>query len=367
MKLLLFLTANAVRTSYIFLLLSSLAAAGLHAQSSQTRSNVETPSPLISVMGSINASSEVVNDILRKGSSVEYSVEKNKRYAVIAQSNSLDTVVRLALSDIDVYRDLYLGELAGIVFSPALSGIAEFTAFAHNAQFTNEEAQQADMGHYILKIFELHVPPEKIKSLPYTEKSELQPGDSIALRVAEEYSLQLEQDQRLYIYMQSSDFDPLLEISDRFGRSIIADDWEERESIITLLAPFDDEFFITASSFDGTGLGAYFLELHTSKNELVLTDSGNVSAKDQKILSYYFRQYELDMKEGSYYSVEVQAWDGELILAFADSNQRFIVEYSIEEGEKLTLPLRARQSARYLLMFLSQNRAVVNYSFSVYR
>ncbi len=365
-------------------LLLFLAVVGIaHAQDTRAVPNIRNPRAvqeesiqtssdatlLFSSSAVIHKNLELVNGVLRKGSTLQWPAKKDNRYAVLVRSNVLDTVVRLSADSLVVYRDIYLGELAGIVFSPPEDFLVQITAFAseHRSVATEGNEDNVAEGKYSIEVYKVEQEPFPIASLPYQRAGILTSEQSLAFRIAHEYRLFLNKDQRVYLYMNSEEIDPLLEIADRYGKSVIVDDWQNKESIITMLAPKSDEYFVTTTSFTGTETGSYTLSLQTTNNTIVLEDNNNVSHKDKKLLSYYAKQYDVQMEKGSFYSLETQAWDGDIRIVFADSTLQSIVEYRVREGEKQTVPLYAEEGGLYSLLYLSSRAAAVNYTFSLRR
>ena len=320
---------------------------------------------LFSSIGIINSLSQKVNTVLLKGNTVSWDVVAQKRYAVAVQSSTLDTVVRMILDNVTVYRDLYLGEQAGIVFSPIQNSTVEITAFANTIFLSNDDSIQD--GSYTIKVYEIQAVPEAIDTVPYNTRSSIGVSDTIALRRAKEYKILIEQDLRVYMLLFSNDFDPLLELSDTYGRSTISDDWQGDESIITLVSPKTDNYFISISSFDGTQHGKYTLFVTTSKNEIILEDNNNISQLDKQLLSQYYKEYSITMKEREFRSLSLDAIDGDITVAFTTKEKQTIVQYDVKDTQSLSIPLFVHTQGEYLILLLSSTPVSINYTLKVYK
>ena len=320
---------------------------------------------LFSSSGVINSLSQTVNTVLLKGNTVSWDVVAKKRYAAVVQSSTLDTAIRLNVDGITVYRDLYLGEQAGIVFSPVQDSTVQLTAFA-NTTFFSYDAETFD-GSYVMKVYEVQAEPDVIEQFPYNSSSRIDEQHSLALRKAREYTITLQQDVRVYIRLFSDVFDPLLELSDTYGRSITSDDWQGDESIITLLSPKTDDYFITVSSFDGNQSGAYTLFATTSNNEIFLEESSTISQSDTQLLSQYYKEYSITMGEKDFRALDIHALDGDITIAFTTKEKQTIVQYDVAKKQRLSLPLFVSKRGEYLIVLLSSTPAIVNYTLTIYK
>lgn len=391
---------------------------------------------LFSIKGELNTLSEIIENTLFKGVTLYWNAKADTRYAVISTSSNVDTLQRLIINNISVYRDLYLGEDAGVtftsdkevpvaitIFSPGkldgsikaidiINSAAKVTSTStrqdinrtgsgsdnttNNSMGTNLEPQTTilqdtrinidktdidaankekestyaingvKIGEYFVEVYELPSNPDLI-DLPYTQEGLLSNKNTIARRVSKEYRVNLVRDSRVFFRMISQEFDTLLEISDRYGRTIISDDWGETSSLITFVVPKNDDYFVTASSFDGLRTGNYVIEILSSENELLDEIEGQVTPNSPKILRKYASTHELPIQKGGYMTAEVQALDNTLEIAFVNDALNAIYFDTIPKGQTRVIPLYAETSDKYQLLILSGQKVITNYLMKLYR
>lgn len=404
---------------------------------------------IFSAQGDIYSFNDIVDNMLYKGMSLFFNARADTRYAIISSSSSIDTLLRLNIANISVYRDLYLGEDAGIVFTPKndeqvvvtvfstgkLNGTmlakdvlaartkqnddissnstdAKSNSFMRAKSQVNNSTKNKDdvganinsnnyygktvesvtdsldsaiqgnnnvgdevvsvllenqkLGEYHIEIFQLPSNPVLVE-VPYFTDGIFSDSDKVAHRVAQEYRIALDEGMRVYIRMESEEVDTLLEVSDRFGRAIISDDWTEGTSLLTFEVPNTDDFFVTASSFDGIRLGEYQLEIVVSDNEMVEEIKGQITSNSPKILRKYASEYPLNIKSGEYMTAVVQSLDSTIEVAFVNESLNAIHFETIKIGDTKIIPLHITQEGNYKLLMLSDTRFVSNYILTVYK
>lgn len=348
-----------------------------------------------SAKSSLYTSNEIIDEFLFKGTTVFWNAKKDTRYAVIASSEELDTLVRLGINTISAYRDLYLGEDAGIVFTPNKdtevsvtvfsSGVLDGSIKAHDVfqmrkTETNDENgttqselsqekkidETRKLGNYIVEVYALPSLPDMM-NMPFSEEYNMDNQNRIAHRSSKEFRVSLEQDKRVYVRMHSTDFDTLLEVSDRYGRTIISDDWSDNTSLLTFEVPSTDDYYIVASSFDGRREGNYTIESIMSDNEKGEEIAGQITPKSPKVLKKYSSEHSIDLKKGEFLTAEVQALDNDIEVAFVKESLEAVYVETIRKGEKKIIPLYIESEGTYKLLMLSDQKVVSNYILTFYK
>lgn len=391
-------------------------------QASDTIQDSSMGELIFSVKDDLNTHVEIVDKVLYKGLTLFWEVEENVRYAVIATSDTIDTLVRLTMNNISTYRDLYLGENAGIVFTSHKKEKVALTVFStgrldgtllakdysnrtqstetvseilldrevassgdntensteviveknselrtHNTITTeNSSLPYSFLGEYLVHIYKIAEPLPKV-NVPLEQENTLVSSNTLAHRVAHEYAVDLVQDTRVYVYMESSEFDTLLEVSDRFGRTVFSDDWGEGSSLITFMVPNTDEYFITATSFNGVHTGLYTLKAVTSSGEEIQRISGKITPASSKILQQYAVEHEITIEKGQYMTAEIQALDTSIEVAFVNEQLQAIHFTTIGVGDTKVIPLYAAEDENYKLLVLSNQKTVSNYLLTLYK
>lgn len=349
-----------------------------------------------SVKSDLYTSNEIVENSLFKGATLFWNAKQDVRYAIIARSDAVDTLVRLAINNISVYSDLYLGEDAGIVFTPSQDEQVSITVFSGghldgtirasdvfqariDTQVQSEEKEKntgikteivqeeiVKIGDYVIEVYELPDLPVLVE-VPFNEEGMLDRTNLIAHRASNEYRVNFEQDKRAYIRMFSQEFDTLLEVSDRFGRKVISDDWGDGTSFVTFEVPTTDEYYISATSFDGRRQGQYMLQAEMTANEKISEATGQISPASPKVLKKYASEQVVDIGAGEFMTAVVQALDNDIEVAFVKESLEAIHAEPVYKGETNIIPLYVEKDGTYKLLMMSDQKIVSNYIVTFYK
>ncbi len=322
---------------------------------------------------------------LKKGITLRVPLAYGMRYGVLMKSNIIDPIIRIDVGDSFVFKDLYLGENAGVLFSiPQRANninqknqhiqntsrvgdapTAIITALAHN-----NSMKKNGSNSYTLEVYTIP-PPQTIETLPSLLEEELNMDSIIMERVMKEYAIKLTADTRIYVYMNSSDFDTFLEFSNWYGKSIVSDDWtnsrESSSSLITGLIPRDDTYYILASSFNGAKTGQFFLDVQVSNNEKVFSYTDKITNQDTKIFDTYMKEYSLPLTKGEVRTIVAETFSEDINVIFANSNRSSLYVEKLTKGNSVDIPIYAQEDEEYKIILLYAGKASADYSITVYK
>ncbi len=363
---------------------------GAHAQEDKEANN-ETL--LFQTTATLSATAQRTQQGLHKGLSVSFPVEANTRYASLITSQNLDSVLQLELENNSVFRDIFLGENAGVVFTPffvpqnmeeeeqetlqpqnATTRKVSITALFHAPKKQNtvrEDNEPEALGSYTLSVYKI-TSKHRIESLPFVEhEAPLTKADVIIGRISREYALSLTKNTRLYAFMASEVFDTLLEFSNAYGEVVASDDWIKDEarttSLLSLVVPQDGTYFITPTSFSGAAEGAFSLRVFTTQNEALFSETATLSTKDTKIFKQHVREYPLSLNAEEAATISVSALSGGVEVIFARDDRSALYAQKVGNGKTKSMPVFAEDAGSYKIIIASDAPLPINYTIAVYK
>lgn len=348
---------------------------------------------LFQTTATLHSAAQRMHQGLYKGLTVSFPVQENTRYAALITSQSLDSVLQLELDGKSIFRDIFLGEHAGIVFTPFLSlqtqdeqntemhlqknevsSRVNITAFFHPPKKKKKSHvgdTRGELGEYTVSVYEI-TPGHTISSFPFVENNAmLTDEDSIIGRVAREYAMRIAKNMRLYVFMESKDFDTLLEFSNVYGEVVASDDWIKNDtfstSLLSVVIPQDGSYFITPTSFSGMAEGAFSLRVFTTENETVFSETTTLNKKDTKIFKRYIREYPLTLQAEDATTVSVHALSGDVEVIFARADRSALHSQKVTSGTMKNIPVFATEAGDYKIIIASNGSLPIHYSIAFYK
>ena len=334
---------------------------------------------LFTTEASITTSTEKIDDSFYKGVTINFPAQAQNRYAAIIRSPTMDSLLRFSAQNKTVFRDIFLGENAGIVFTLAnpLTQQATITALFYTSNKKNTPtdlpqslASAQTIGSYSVSVYTMNN-PETITTFPFMREQTLTANTTIIGRVAQEYGVKLMENERIYVFMKSKDFDTLVEFSNRYGRTVASDDWVSETgiftSLVSVLSPADDVYYITSASFSGTDTGAYSIMAIVTDNEQVLSKNETINSDDTKILQSRIKEYPVSLQKNDVMSVSVQVLSGNVEVIFAEQDRSALYSQRTQTGSVVLLPIFAEQAGNYKIIVATNDSTPVNYTITMYK
>ncbi len=379
-------TAKKIRTIFHITLLMSLSI--LSAETTQERNETL----LFQTTATLHATEKHKYQNLYKGSTISFPVQENARYAALITSQSLDSVLQLGIEGKNIFRDIFLGEDAGIVFTPFLSSQSSdennaqmqtqknetsskvtITALFHPPEDKNSDASHnsIELGEYTISVYRI-TPQHTIEAFPFVENSAMLTNeDSIIGRIAREYTMRITKNTRLYAFMESKDFDTLLEFSNTYGEVVASDDWiktdESSASLLSLVIPQDDTYVIMPTSFSGLSEGAFSLRVFTTENENVFSESTTLTKKDTKIFTRYIREYPLSLQAEDARTISLNTLSGNVEVIFARADRSALHTEKVKNGTTKDIPIFVTEAGDYKIIIASDGNLPAHYSIALYK